>query len=338
MGCDSPLKGYKDRDTGGLCFRKEQSYGEKMEVACGQCLGCRLDYSRMWAMRICHEAAMYEYSGGNCFVTLTYRDMRDCTIEQCEKKMHVPDDWSLHKSHFQKFMKRLRKAFGEQEIRYFYAGEYGKKCKHGIDLGAVGCPLCNTGRPHFHACLFNCSFGDLESYASDGGQMRYTSPLLEKLWGYGFVDVSELNYNTASYTANYILKKVKAVRDEDHYRTYDMDGVITFISPEFVGMSRGNAARKGKRCGIGASWLEKYADDVYPSDEVPVPGKGVMKGVPRYYDKILEEERPELYAEIKETRKAFMREHASEYEHGRLLAKHKCKKARVKLAEEKKVL
>ena len=46
MGCDSPLKGFRDRDTGGIVFRRENTY-EKMEVACGQCLGCRLDYSRM---------------------------------------------------------------------------------------------------------------------------------------------------------------------------------------------------------------------------------------------------------------------------------------------------
>ena len=58
MGCDSPLKGFVDRDTGGLTFKREMSNGEKMEVGCGQCLGCNLDYSRMWAMRITHEAAM----------------------------------------------------------------------------------------------------------------------------------------------------------------------------------------------------------------------------------------------------------------------------------------
>jgi len=29
------LKGYKCRETGGLVFKKEQSFGEKMDVACG---------------------------------------------------------------------------------------------------------------------------------------------------------------------------------------------------------------------------------------------------------------------------------------------------------------
>ena len=100
--------------------------------------------------------------------------------------------------------------------------------------------------------------------------------------------------------------------------------------PEFVGMSRGNAAYKGQKCGIGASWFEKYKSDVFPSDEVPVPGAGVMNGVPRYYDEILRAEDPLLYEEMKSVRKKFLSEHKDEYSYGRLLAKHKCKKARVK--------
>ncbi|AJK28325.1 putative replication initiation protein, partial [Eel River basin pequenovirus] len=297
------------------------------------CLGCRLDYSRMWAMRIVHEASMHEYTGGNCFVTLTYRDMSECSLKELENRKHVPDDWSLDKAHIRNFIKRLRKAFPDQNIRYFYAGEYGRKCKHGIDTELVGCPLCNCGRPHFHACLFNCSFTDLEAYQSDGGIMRYTSPTLEKIWGYGFVDVGELNFSSASYTARYIVKKIKGVKQPDHYMSFDLNGEITFISPEFVGMSRGNAAYKGQRCGIGAGWYQKYKDDVFPSDEVPVPGAGVMNGVPRYYDDILRDENPEMFEEVKKLRNTFMREHSEEYTHERLLAKHKCKKARLKLKE-----
>ena len=336
MGCHSPLLGWRNRDTGGLCFKREMSYGEKMEVACGQCLGCRLDYSRMWAMRIVHEASLYEYTGGNSFVTLTYRDMLDCDLEQCEKQLYVPDDFSLHKSHFQKFMKRLRKAFPDREIRYFYAGEYGKKCKHGIDLERVGCPLCNTGRPHFHAALFNITFDDLEAYQSDGAVTRYTSPKLEKIWGYGFVDVADLTFSSAAYISKYILKKVGGVMADDHYCSVDMTGEIIYISPEFVGMSRGNASSKGQLCGIGAKWYEKYKDEVFGDDGVPVPGHGMVHGVPRYYEKILREEDEATYNEMKEVRKAFLREHADEYTPARLMDKHKCAKAKVKLADERK--
>ena len=191
--------------------------------------------------------------------------------------------------------------------------------------------MCNTGRPHFHACLFNHSFEDLEIYQTDGGKDNFTSPTLERLWGYGFVDVGELTFASASYVAGYVLKKVRGPVANDHYLTYDLDGEVTFITPEFVGMSRGNAASKGKRCGIGAGWYEQFKDDVFPSNEIPVPGVGVMNGVPRYYDEILKEENPKMYEEVKEVRNTFMREHKEEFTDQRLLSKHKCKKARVAL-------
>ena len=341
MGCDSPLKGWRNPETGGIQFRRDNAR-EKMEVACGQCLGCNMDYRRMWAMRITHEAAMHEYNGGNCFVTLTYRDPYLCTLDQLEKKMHVPDDWSLHKSHFQKFMKRLRKEFGDQKIRYFYAGEYGRRCKHGIDLESVGCPLCTCGRPHYHACLFNCTFNDLEPYESDGGITRYTSPSLERIWGYGFVDVGELNYASACYGAGYVLKKVRGIKSQDHYLSYDMDGEITFITPEFVGMSRGKTCKLHRGMpyqvdcedctrGLGRDWFEHYKSDVFPADDVPVPGLGVVKGVPRYYSEILRESDPEMFEDLKKLRQAYMEDNADDYTPERLMDKHICKKAREKL-------
>ena len=33
--------------------------GIPMDVPCGQCLGCRLDRSRQWAIRCIHEAQMF---------------------------------------------------------------------------------------------------------------------------------------------------------------------------------------------------------------------------------------------------------------------------------------
>jgi hypothetical protein len=322
MPCYSPLKGWKDRDTGGITFRAENGLSQ-MEVACGQCLGCRLDRSRMWAMRIVHESTLHEFDGGNCFITLTYRDPIECDQEQLAKKLHVPEDWSLHKEHFQKFMKRLRKAFQPQKIRFFHCGEYGRKCKHGLDLDLVDCPLCNVGRPHYHACLFNCNFPDLEAYGSSNGDLRYTSRMLEEIWGYGFVDVGELNFDSAAYVARYIMKKVTGERANDHYMQTDLDGVATFVEPEYVTMSR--------RPGIGKEWYEKYKGDVFPSDEVPVPGSGVFKKVPRYYEEIFKAEDPLSLEEIKAVRQKFKEEHAEEYSPQRLMAKYKCKKAQVDL-------
>ena len=321
MPCYSPLKGWKDIHSGGIRFDRDGP-GPPMEVACGQCLGCRLDRARMFAIRISHEAQLWETHGGNCFVTLTYRDKNECTPKELKNGLHVPDDWSLNKKHFQDFMKRLRKRFAPQRIRFYACGEYGNRCKHNIDLERVGCPLCRLGRPHFHACLFNCGFPDLESYGTNEcGDLRYTSPLLESIWKYGFVDVGELNFESAGYVARYCLKKVTGTMADDHYHSIDLDGVMTFISPEFVLMSR--------RPGIGRDWYEKYKDDVFPSDECPVVGRSPIKKVPRYYEELFRRQDPMTLEEIKKLRREFKRAHAEDYTPERLMDKYKVKKKQI---------
>ncbi len=328
MPCYSPLKGWKDAETGGIVFRPAlRGVCETMEVACGQCLGCRLDRSRMWAMRIVHEASLHADVGGNCFVTLTYRDKSECSAEQLRDLFFIPDDWSLHREHFVLFMKRLRKAFAPERIKFFMCGEYGSNCKHGIDLDRVACPLCNVGRPHYHACLFNCSFPDLVSYGSRNGDLRYTSPFLERVWKYGFVDVGDLNFDSAAYVARYCMKKVTGVLADDWYMQCDLDGVATWVEPEYCTMSRGG--RHGH--GLAYDWFKKFSSDVFPSDEVPVPGAGVFKGVPRYYEEIFKCTDALSLEEIKAVRLEFMRAHGDDYTPERLMDRYKVKKAQVAL-------
>jgi hypothetical protein len=312
-----------------------------MEVACGQCLGCRLDYRRMWAARINHEAAMHEYNAGNCFITLTYRDKSRCDEEQWLRGKHVPDDWSLNKKHFRDFMKRLRKHFGEQKVRFYHCGEYGNVCKHGVRLDVVRCPLCNVGRPHYHAALFNCDFSDLEAYETDDyGDFRYTSPTLERLWGFGNVDVGDLNYESAAYIAGYVMEKITGVKADDHYYAVSFDGEVTYLQPEYATMSRGRPCADHDhitvgcdRCdgGIGWSWFNKYKDDVFPRDQVPVVGKGVLKKAPRYYETIYAEENATSLEEVKRIRQEFRKAHEHDYTPERLLDKYKVLAARESL-------
>ena len=201
MPCYSPLKGFKSKETGGIVFKRSKEAGAAMEVACGQCLGCRLDRTRMWATRICHESSLYDDDGGNSFITLTYDDD------------HLPPDGGLRKSDFQKFMKRLRKFF-PQKVRYFMCGEYGDQCVHGLEK----CPYCgHLHRPHYHAILFNCWFQDLALYKDAEGYYVYTSPTLEKLWGKGFVTVGEVTYDSAAYVASYCVKKITGRQADDWY-------------------------------------------------------------------------------------------------------------------------
>lgn len=245
---------------------------------------------------------MHVDSGGNCFVTLTYRDKTDCTDLQLSEGLHVPDDYSLHKSHFQKFIRRLRKHF-PQKIRYFHCGEYGEE----------------TLRPHYHACLFNVVFDDQAIYQSKQGITTYYSPTLEKLWPYGFSTIGELNFDTASYTAGYILKKITGQQALDTYLRNDQDGVAYWVLPPYVTMSL--------KPGIGQTFYEKFKSDFFPSDETPVPGKGIIKKVPRYYQQLLERENPKLLERVKEFRQEFINTHRADFTPERLKAKFLCAQA-----------
>lgn len=261
---------------------------------------------------------MHEYNQGNAFVTLTYRPKDDATATELRNKQHIPDDWSLHKDHFQKFIKRLRKAHPNQKIKYYHAGEYGDICRHGLTLSKSPCPLCNLGRPHYHSCIFNYRPKDLTEYARDGETIRRTSESLTKIWGNGFVDVGDLTLESAAYTARYIMKKVTGVNAPDHYQNVSDQGEIINVTPEYSTMSNG----------IGSEWYSKHRNDLWPSDEMPLVGQGkVIKKVPRYYEEKLKKEDPELHDDIKERRLNYRNDNSAEYSSERLYAKYKVKKA-----------
>lgn len=76
-----------------------------MLLPCGQCVGCRLEHSRQWAIRCLDEASMFKE---NCFVTLTVDPEHVAKVGR-----------SLDVSHFQKFMKRLRKEVEPLRVRFF---------------------------------------------------------------------------------------------------------------------------------------------------------------------------------------------------------------------------
>nr|DAK01807.1 MAG TPA: Replication associated protein [Microviridae sp.] len=156
-------------------------------VPCGQCIGCRLDNSRQWAVRGVHEASLYD---NNCFLTLTFR-------EEC-----LPDDLSVRIEHVQRFIKNLRKKYGSG-IRYFGCGEYGDK----------------FGRPHYHIILFNFDFSDKQYYFTNKhGDKCYTSVEAEKRWPYGNVIVAGVSFKSIAYVARYVTKKITGERADAHYQ------------------------------------------------------------------------------------------------------------------------
>ena len=141
-----------------LCERYIKDY---IEIPCGKCIGCRLEYSRQWANRMMLEA---KYHSQNWFVTLTYDDL------------HVPRSYygdpnsgealpslTLRKRDIQLFFKRLRKQTG-QNFRYYACGEYGE----------------NTHRPHYHFIVFGLELDDLQFLRRCENFNYYTSDTISK--------------------------------------------------------------------------------------------------------------------------------------------------------------
>lgn len=256
MPCFSPLVGYRGRSGGIVFARGESSRGEPMSVPCGQCIGCRLERSRQWAVRCMHEASLHDEG---CFLTLTYDDE------------NLPVGNSLDKSHFQKFIRSLRKRTG-QKMRYFQCGEYGEQ----------------NFRPHYHALLFGFEPMDKEPISGS----FWASRTLEDIWGRGFVGGGDITFDSAAYVARYCLKKVTGEAAHDHYLRSDFFGEAYWLQPEYVCMSR--------RPGIGREWIDKFKSDVYPHDNCIV--NSFPSRPPRYYDNVLELDDPELLADLKRRR------------------------------------
>lgn len=242
MVCYHPLRAWRTATRGasgklGITFAPNKGYQDKpLQLPCGQCIGCRLERSRQWAMRCVHEAAMHE---DNCFVTLTYDDE------------HLPADRSLHYRDFQLFNYRLRKRFGAG-VRFYMCGEYGE----------------TYGRPHYHACFFNLDFGDLEPFKGSGKSQLFVSSELSRLWTSGYSTVGRVTFDSAAYVARYVMKKVTGAAAAAHYEWIDHEtGEVFDRVSEFTRMSL--------KPGIGRLWYEKYHNEVYPDDFVVMNGKKV---------------------------------------------------------------
>ncbi len=265
MACYSPLRAFRSRDMSSraLVFNSRDGYADReVMLPCGQCVGCRLEKSRQWAMRCVHEASMHD---DNCFITLTYSDE------------YLPRFGSLDPGAFALFMKRLRKRYEPTRIRFYSCGEYGME----------------SGRPHYHALLFGFDFPDKVFLRKRGEHSCWRSPSLETLWPFGLSELGSVSFDSAAYVARYIMKKVTGDLAEAHYERVDPStGEIGSLQREYATMSR--------RPGIGRPWIDKFKGEVYRDDSVIIAGKH-CKPV-RYYDDVMAKDEPELVARLKRKR------------------------------------
>lgn len=300
MSCKSPLRGWRARkvELSGkrkITFDQSAAYTDMpIELPCGQCIGCRLERSRQWAMRCVHEASLHDE---NCYVTLTYDDK------------NLPDHGGLVLEDHQLYIKRLRQRLfrekGERvKIKYFLCAEYGDQ----------------TFRPHYHVLIFGYDYPDRTFLKKNAqGDNLYISELCKNDWKLGNVIIGNLTFESAAYCARYVLKKVLG-DGKNYYEKIDSDtGEIIKIKKEYATMSRNP--------GIGKDWITAFKSDAYPSDFIVIRGKKMKPA--KYYDRVIEEIDNDLYLKVKAKRKREQSNKTLESPY-QLYISEECLKSRIK--------
>lgn len=259
MSCNKPLTAFQSlvkRPNGirGISFSPG---GNDVPIAlpCGQCIGCRLDRARSWAIRLQLESQQHL---DNSFVTLTYDED------------HIPHGDTVVPEHLTGFVKNLRNRFRSKRFRFYGVGEYGGK----------------FDRPHYHLILFGLAFPDAREHSRRDGIVLNRSRILESIWTEGISSVQQVTMEVAAYVAKYAVKRITGDKAFDHYSWVDeQTGELHQRHPEFARMSR--------RPGIGHEWLKKYYTDVYPKGYVT--SKGMKFPPPEYFNKLFKKWHPEAF-------------------------------------------
>ena len=201
-------------------------------MPCCKCMACRIARTSEWTTRIMHELI----GKIGCFITLTYDDE------------HLPENGTLVKEHFQKFMKRLRRFIEPTKIKYYGCGEYGE----------------NTNRPHYHAIIINWMPGLDRLYRPSGKYL--VSRDIEKLWMYGNNTVGYADRESIQYVCGYIRKKLYG-KDQERYdgrlAPFQMQsiklGCDYAMSHKEMILERG-ISRNGKNVGVPRYYIKKLVE------------------------------------------------------------------------------
>lgn len=289
-GCPEgfPLNGLKFSEDGRKAYRiltpgsrstflesiPEYLNGSIMEIPCGSCIGCRLDYSKEWAIRCTLEAKCHLF---NYFITLTYDDGH-----LPHGKLGNPTIVKKDVTDFVHSLRdKLRNDYSHIGVRYFGCCEYGDK----------------TFRPHAHIIVFNCPIPDLTADipTEDGsiihkknnlGDQYYYSQIVSDFWSKGMCIIADCNYNTSAYVSRYVLKKQKGESSEVYDRVLGIQAPYVFMS---------------KKPGIGEKYFMDHIDEYIECPYIYIAKKDgslLTSRIPRYFMKLLKKENPAAYQKL----------------------------------------
>lgn len=253
-------------------FKPDGSEYESFPLPCGHCVGCRKDQAKEWSNRLLMESLYHDQT---YFVTLTYDNDHAHFVDFTNPRTgqffpkETKHQATLCKKDIQLFMKRLRKEYPDDKVRFYAVGEYGG----------------HTFRPHAHLILFGLHIPENEFIPfgkSETGNQYFVLSKLQEIWTYGFSSIEPANEYTMKYVCNYVTKKL-GIHPNDYYTKQGLD-------PPFSLMSR--------KPGIGAQYLIDHPE-IMDNDRIVI---GTERGVydfvpPRYFKKSYKEVFPDRYDE-----------------------------------------
>lgn len=243
--------------------------GFKINIPCGKCIGCKLDYSRDYAVRSYHELHMLRELYGvqkASFLTLTFSD---------DALLYRDKGRSLDKLAFRQWIKRFRQQvyryYGIDNIKIMACGEYGKKFM----------------RPHYHMIIYGFDFPDKYRFMMRNNNIYYRSPFVESLWKspgfdgqYGWCVIGEATLESSAYVARYITGKFDGSFAIDKYKDKEKEFLLT-----------------PRKEGLGLSYLKKYYKDIFNHGCIRYSDK--FAPIPRYYKNRLKDLDFEFYEQYR---------------------------------------
>lgn len=176
---------------------KDKKTGKEYSFPCGHCIPCKINKSMDWLIRLEYENQCHRQSS---FVTLTYDNE------------HLPENNSLVKADFQKFMKLLR-VNSDEKYSYYAVGEYGETEKKYM---SEGCEEPH-GRPHYHAIIFGLKPNDDETRDLVYRSWKKCNP--EQILDPQYDSVGTVTHDSMLYVCDYMQKKQYGPNAEKLYGT-----------------------------------------------------------------------------------------------------------------------
>lgn len=208
-----------------------------MQVNCGSCLACRVNYTSQWKLRLMYELTQWDSA---CFLTLTYSD-------DWLRVHNHPNE--LNKKDVSDFIKRLRYYAGKP-LKHYTVGEYGS----------------STKRAHYHSIVFGLSpYDEKDRNAVSAAWLPRCEKWQFDRWRGEKSGIAEVTPDSIAYVTGYVQKKLSGplARAEYDGRQFPFSQCSKGLGLQFALensdrlIDNGFTYIQGKRIGLPRYYREK---------------------------------------------------------------------------------